>query len=263
MPMGLIFDKNTAQIYATWRRSSHGRAIDRSIEHFIPALLDPKPGQRVIDIGCGSGNHLLILNKMGLNVNGIDASPYMIQKAEARLGQSCTLKVGMAESLPYEDNEFDLAVLINSLEFFENPLQALREAGRVANSKVFIGVLNSLSWNGLLRRVQGHLGHPLFNRTRLFNFWQITSLLKKAYGPAPISWECIRIRRPSADGSFPFEPNTRFIKRSPFRFFLGFSVKMTYRFKTDNIPLKIKLKKAGNSLVGVRTLEDLRRSKRE
>jgi len=36
---------------------------------------------------------------------------------------------------------------------------------------------------------------------------------------------------------------------------------MVYRIKTDNLPLKIRLKKAGPSLIGARTLEDLRRGK--
>ena len=46
-----------------------------------------------------------------------------------------------------------------------------------------------------------------------------------------------------------------------FAFFLGFSVKLIYRVKTDNLPLKVKIKKAGDSLIGAKTLEGLKQRK--
>ena len=116
--MGLIFDENSAGFYESWRRSSQSRAIERSMEQLVLSLIDPEPGERVLDIGCGIGNHLLMFNKLGLNVSGVDASPYMVQEAKSRLGHRSTIKVGMAEDLPFDDNEFDLAVLVNTLEFF-------------------------------------------------------------------------------------------------------------------------------------------------
>ena len=254
--MGQIFDRKAAMAYDSWRHSSQGRTIDRALERLIPAFLDPKKGERVLDIGCGTGNHLIALSKLGLDICGVDASTYMIDQARERLGQHCTLKKGRAEDLPFDDNEFDLAVLITTLEFLDDPLQALREAGRVANRKVFVGVLNSLSWNGLKRRVQGFLGDSLFGHARFFNLWQLKSLLQMAYGSVPISWECIKIRP-----SFMEERNLWDWTHSPFGSFLGISADMVYRIKTDNLPLKIRLKKASQSLIGPGTLEDLNRSK--
>jgi ubiquinone/menaquinone biosynthesis C-methylase UbiE len=261
--MGLIFDKKAADGYDAWLRSSQGRAMEGFVENVCPTLLDPKPGERILDIGCGAGNHLAIFKKMGLDVNGIDASGYMIQRANQRLGQGCFLEVGMAESLPYEDNSFDLAVFVNSLEFMDNPLLALREAGRVANRKVFVGVINSLSLNGLLRRFKGLWVSSPFRHAKFYHFWQIQSLLRTAYGPAPISWECVKVRPSFPERWIPGKKFPQLVRRSPFCFFLGFSVKIVYRVKTDNLPLKIKLNKAPNSLVSARTMEDLRRSSEE
>ncbi|HIJ58584.1 MAG TPA: class I SAM-dependent methyltransferase, partial [Deltaproteobacteria bacterium] len=178
--MGLIFDENSAAFYESWRRSSQSRTIERSLEQLVISLMDPEPGERILDIGCGTGNHLLMFNKLGLNVSGVDASPHMMQEAKSRLGHRSTIKMGMAEDLPFDDNEFDLAVLVNTLEFLDKPLLALREAGRVASRKVFIGVLNSLSWNGILKRIQGYFGDPLFGQTTFYNLWQIKSLLQLA-----------------------------------------------------------------------------------
>jgi len=259
--MGLIFDEKSAGAYETWHHSSQGRAIDRSIEELIAALLDPKPGERVLDIGSGTGNHLLVLSRMGMVVSGIDASSHMIDKSKNRLGNRCTLKQGFAEDLPFDDNEFDLAVLINTLEFLDNPLEALREAGRVAKKKVLVGVINGLSWNGLLKRAQGYFGDPLFGHARFYNIWQLKSLFQAAYGPVPISWGCIKARPSFIEKIRPFGKELWTWKNSPFRSFLGVSATMVYRVKTDNLPLKIRLQKAGQSLVGAKTLRDLNRNK--
>lgn len=257
--MGIVFDRNIAELYEEWYHSPQGRIIDRSIERLILTLLDPMPGQRILDIGCGTGNHLIVFSKLGLDISGIDASSHMIRKAEERLGHRCTLRTGIAEDLPFDDNEFDLAVFINTLEFLDDPLQALREAGRVAHRKVFVGVLNSLSWNGLIKRMRGYLGNPLFGRARLFNLWQLKSLLQMAYGRVPISWSCIKTRPSILEDISPLSKDLLTWKHSPFGFFLGLSATMKYRIKTDALPLKIRLRKATQPFIGARTFEDLNR----
>lgn len=253
--MGLIFDRKIATTYESWYDSPQGRAIDKSIEQMVLSLIDPAPGERVLDIGCGAGNHLLTLSKLGLDVSGLDASPYMINKAGKRLGHRCTLRTGMAEDLPFEDNEFDFAVLINTLEFIDNPLQALREAGRVANKKVFMGVINSLSWLGLTKRIKGYSGDPLFGRTRFYNLWQLKSLIRMAYGHVPLSWSCIKIRPSFMEEMKPFGKDLLKWRNSPFGSFIGISATLAYRIKTDNLPLSIKLKRASQSIIGAKAFK--------
>ncbi|MGM0427684.1 MAG: class I SAM-dependent methyltransferase [Thermodesulfobacteriota bacterium] len=252
--MGLIFDENTLAFYESWRRSSQGRTIDRSLENLLGTMLEPRANDRVLDIGCGIGDHLLILNKLGLDISGADASPYMVQKAKDRLGHRCTVKLGTTDDLPFDDNEVDYATLINTLEFLDNPLMALREAGRVANKKVFIGVWNSLSWNGLLKKIHGFFGDPLFSQARLYNLWQLKSLLRLAYGPAPISWQCIKMLPAFGEEASPRKSGMLGWKHSPFGFFLGLSATLVYRVKTDNLPLKMRLKTARQSPVALRPL---------
>jgi ubiquinone/menaquinone biosynthesis C-methylase UbiE len=241
--MGTIFDSHMAHVYEAWYRSSAGRAIDCALEHFIPTLLDPNPGDRILDIGCGSGNHLIVFSKLRLNVNGLDASPYMISLAKQRLGERCTLLTGRADDLPFDDNEFDFAVLINTLEFLEDPLGALREAGRVARKRVFIGVINSLSWNGVSKKVRGYLGDVLFSRARFYSLWQLKSLVHEAYGHVPLSWGCLRLTYR------PGHPPDR-LSRSPFGSFLAVSATMTHKTVTCNLPLKLRIKRATAPMVG-------------
>ena len=260
--MGLIFDYKTAQLYEAWSLSSQGRVINRSLEKMVQNLLAPKAGERVLDIGCGLGNHLDIFNKMGLDVSGIDASPEMIEKSKARLGHQVTLKSASAESLPFDDNEFDLAVFINSLEYLNNPIESLREAGRVTRRKIFIGVINSVSWNGFLGKTKGLLGNQLYRHARFYTFWQIKDLIRKAYGPVPIKWECIKLQPAFIDKYLPYVRDSRFNRHSPFGFFLGFSATIVYRIKTDNLPLKLKIKKTGHSFAGANSFRGLRAPER-
>ena len=255
--MGLIFDENSLGFYDAWRRSAQGRVIEGSLEKLFRSLVDPRSGQRVLDVGCGTGNHLLILNRLGLNISGTDASYAMVERASKRLGHRSTVKQALAEDLPFEDNEFDLVSLINALEFMDHPLQALREAGRVAGSKVFVGVWNSLSWNGILNKIRGYFNDPLFGQATFYNLWQIKSLMQLAYGPVPISWASVKVIPGFVEDARPCNKAFWNWKHSPFGFFLGLSATMEYTVRTENLPLKAKFKTASQALITASVLKDM------
>jgi len=140
----------------------------------------------------------------------------------------------------------------------DNPLQALREAGRVAGSKVFVGVLNSLSWNGILNKFHGYFNDPLFGQATFYNLWQIKSLMQLAYGPVPISWGCIKVVPGFLEDSRPSNKAFWNWKHSPFGFFLGLSATMVYTVRTENLPLKAKFKTASQALISARVLKETR-----
>lgn len=247
--MGLILDIHSARLYESWYRSPMGRAMDKFIERFIRELLEHHHKGRVLDIGCGAGNHLLFLNQLGLDITGVDASPYMINLARKRLGDRCNLKTGMAEDLPFDDNEFDLALLINTLEFLDDPLKALREAGRVAKKKVFVSVINSLSWCCVCDKLHGLFFETLSTHIHPYHIWELKSYVARAYGPVPIIWRSEQPR--------PFIVNRYGVSRSsalglscwPFGPYLGLLATIEYRLKTDNLPLKIRVGKIEQPVV--------------
>src|SRR4030042_613011 len=241
--MGLIIDSRSAMLYESWCRSPVGRAMDRFTERFIIEELRPLPKERVLDIGCGTGRHLLFLNQLGLDITGVDASPYMINLARKRLGDRCDLKTGMAEDLPFDDNEFDLALLINSLEFLDDPLEALREAGRVAKKGVLICVMNSLSWRCAYDKVQGLFLETLSKYVHTFNLWELKSYVNRAYGPMAIIWKSEQPRRLIVNRSGLSLSGAWGLGRWPFGHCLGLLIAMEYRLKTDNLPLKIRMGK--------------------
>jgi ubiquinone/menaquinone biosynthesis C-methylase UbiE len=83
---------------------------------FVPTLgagvlewLGPRPGERILDLGCGDGQLTSRIAATGAEVTGVDASAPMIASAQAR---GVDARVANAESLPF-DAEFD-AVFSNA-----------------------------------------------------------------------------------------------------------------------------------------------------
>ena len=90
-------------------------------------------GQRVLDLGCGSGAFLRLAADRGAGVFGLNASEALIELARRRLPDA-DLRVGDVQFLPYEDDFFDVVTGFNSFFFADDMVAALREAGRVAKA---------------------------------------------------------------------------------------------------------------------------------
>ena len=97
----------------------------RSIE-----LLDLRPGERLVVIGCGTGADLPFIPE-GVEVLAVDLTPAMIRQAMAHARPGIELRVmdGMALDLP--DGSFDAAILHMVLEVIPDPARCLAEAARV------------------------------------------------------------------------------------------------------------------------------------
>ena len=93
--------------------------------------LDVRPGDSVLDIGCGVGTFLRLVKDRGARPSGLDASAALIELARERLPDA-DLRVGEMEALPYENDTFDLVTGFNSFFFADDIVRAVREAGRVA-----------------------------------------------------------------------------------------------------------------------------------
>ena len=247
--MGHIFDIKSAELYEAWQKSPEGISIARLSDELINRLLRPKKGERVLDVGCGTGNHLLLFYRLGLDVTGIDASPYMLDIARSRLGNKASLKIGRAEDLPFEDNEFDLVTLINTLEFLDEPLTVLREVGRVAKDRVFLGVLNGLSFGCMCEKFFAIFQNSIFRKTRLFTLWGIRNSVKRAYGNVHIEWGSARLmpmffRKDTGEIDTP-----SLLQSNPFGSFLGLTVKMAYTLKTEDLKATERFKR-GAEIIG-------------
>ena len=249
--MGQVFNKRLASLYEAWQKSPEGILLDRLSSGLILRLLMPQKGEMILDIGCGTGNHLLLFYRLGLDVTGLDASPYMLDIAQSRLGNKASLRIGSAEDLQFEDNEFDLATLIITLEFLDDPLEALREAGRVAKNRVFVGVLNSLSFGCMCKKISALFHDSIFREARLFALWGLKSCAKKAYGNVPMESGSVLMMPVFFRDYTQRAEASSLVQSTPFGTFLGLAFKMTYTLKTDNLRVTERLRKRAESLTGV------------
>lgn len=90
-------------------------------------------GTRLLDVGCGSGEALALARLRGADVAGLDAAPDLLEIASERLPRA-TFRVGTMEDLPFDDGAFDAVTLVNSIMYAEDPIMAIREAGRVVSA---------------------------------------------------------------------------------------------------------------------------------
>ena len=92
-----------------------------------------KAGMFVLDVGCGTGAHLDLYQKVGCKVFGIDLSPAMLDVARQKLGKRAELQLGDASQMPYSDGKFDLIVVFLALHEMPAPLRSavMKELKRV------------------------------------------------------------------------------------------------------------------------------------
>jgi SAM-dependent methyltransferase len=102
-------------------------------------------GSKVLDVPFGTGRFVDMYLRKGMSVYGVDISQDMLTAAKEALGESyerCSIHLGSAESLPYENDFFDLVVCFRffgliSLEMANN---VLAEIHRVTKDKAIIRV---------------------------------------------------------------------------------------------------------------------------
>jgi D-alanine-D-alanine ligase and related ATP-grasp enzymes len=118
----------------------------------IVSILGVGPEEKILDLCCGQGRHVLELARRGFsNVEGYDRSQYLIRKARTR-AQKDNLQVrfreGDARKLPYQSDTFDIVTIMgNSFGYFDSTLQdrkVLEEIFRVLKpeGRVFIDVVD-------------------------------------------------------------------------------------------------------------------------
>ena len=240
----MIFDQEIANNYDRWFQTPQGQYISRREKDLIIDLVSPRRGERLLEVGCGTGEHLFLFQESGCDVTGIDPSAPMLAVARQKLGLKVELLPGKAEDLPFSDNEFDIAALILSLEFTDDPARAISEAIRVSRGRVFLGVLNKFSATSLQRRV-GSLFHPsIYHTARFFHIGELTGMIRSFLPGADIRWGSVIFFPESWYGfGAPLEEALPVMK-NPLGAFLGLSFSVNFTLRTvQNIigdPFKIK-----------------------
>ena len=110
----------------------------------LAALLELKPGDRVLDIACGPGRTSIYLaTQYGVNASGVDFSAETIERARAdaaAAGASAEFFTGDAERLPFADGEFDAVICECSFCVFPDKRAAATEIVRVLRPGGRVGI---------------------------------------------------------------------------------------------------------------------------
>ncbi len=219
-------------VQENWQTTRTGHYLDGRIKSFILELTVPRAGERLLDIGCGSGNHLSLFRKKGCDVTGIDPSQLMLDQARERLEHRAELRQGRAEDLPFSDNEFDIVTLIHALEFTGDPNRAVAEAIRVCRGRVFIGVMNRCSLLGLQGRLTALSDASTPPPHRHFHLARLTAMVRSQLQGVRIQWGSVLFL---PWGGYPhgaaLEERIPAMK-NPFGAFLGLSFSVTFSFQT-------------------------------
>jgi len=208
--------------------------IDRREKDLIQRLLRPVDGERLLDVGCGEGDHLRFFRGKGCSVTGVDPSQDMLDMARKRLGQRADLCPGDCEDLPFSDNEFDVVTLI-----FPDPTHNLRntihEAVRVCRGRIFLGTVNrySLSSTQCEKRAVLHR----YKNGRSSSIPELIRLVRSALPDTAIEWGSVLFFPP------PWYPAASFLEekipvvKNPFGSFIGLSFPIVYTRITVQDPL--------------------------
>lgn len=92
--------------------------------------------ERVLDLGCGNGRHVIFFAKQGFDVSGVDISDDALTICKEWLqseGLVADLRCTSVEALPYLEDEFDVVVTVGVLDHVRKDvaLRAMREVSRV------------------------------------------------------------------------------------------------------------------------------------
>jgi demethylmenaquinone methyltransferase/2-methoxy-6-polyprenyl-1,4-benzoquinol methylase len=122
----LINDLQSFGLHRRWKRR-------------VAKLAAVKPGQRALDLCCGTGDLALMLAQCGADATGLDFSPQMLEVAETRRQKNLKLKPqnlkfiqGDAQQIPFPDNSFDIVTVGYGLRNLTSWEKSLDEMLRVA-----------------------------------------------------------------------------------------------------------------------------------
>lgn len=111
--------------------------------------------RRLLEVGCGSGEALSRMQRMGWEVEGVDLDPLAVENACAK---GLPVRLGELASQQYPDNSFDAIFMGHVIEHVHDPIGLLRESRRIlkVGGKLVILTPNVNSW-----------GHRRFGRAWL------------------------------------------------------------------------------------------------
>jgi len=135
-------------------------------------IFNEREVKRILDLGCGTGRHLIFLSKKGFEVYGMDASPKALEIAQEWLKEE-NLEVEvllnrMEYRFPYDDNFFDAIISIQVIHhnLMKDIIFTVNEISRILKPK------------GLI-----YITFPKLEGTSRLEEWELKEIEKGTYIP--------------------------------------------------------------------------------
>lgn len=136
-----------SKLKTTWEAGDFAeiaKHIEQAAEGFV-GRLNIRPGMKVLDVACGSGNLAVVAAGKGADVTGIDIADNLVEAAKERAaekGLSIKFEQGDAEALPYDDDTFDVVMTMFGAMFAPRPDVTASELVRVCKPSGTIAMAN-------------------------------------------------------------------------------------------------------------------------
>ena len=101
--------------------------LDSFLQRVVAKIRNPQSQICILDVGCGTGANIEMLSNYG-NAEGVDVSDDALEFCRRK---GLTVQKGLAESLPYADDSFDLTTALDVVEHLDDDIAGLKEMFRV------------------------------------------------------------------------------------------------------------------------------------
>jgi len=201
-----FFNRDYTDSYEEYYEGPYKRAEVHQKRLLAQLIKSDERIKTLLEFGCGTTRFTRWWKDIGIEATGGDISPFMLSQALYRFDGDLV----MADShyLPFKENTFDALAFITTFEYYKDPIQVLREAGRVARYWIIMGMMNRNTPKLIRRRTQQLFGYNNFYVTAKF---YTPSSLKKLIHEAfkdreyEVEWHCTGLPKwfPVQQWSYP------------------------------------------------------------
>lgn len=162
--------------------------------------LKEKPGASLLDVGCGNGRFLELMQKLGWQTEGVEVDKKAVEVCRDK---GLTVKLGELREQNYPDNFFDVVTLGDVIEHLPEPLAVLKECRRILKKNGFLVMITPNTKSRLHRIFKDkwfHLDPP--RHLYLFSADNLKQLMEQAGFQKIKTWLTARNLRSSLLGSW-------------------------------------------------------------
>lgn len=127
---------------------NHKTGIDNLGRHRLAAMIREHLNPTVLDVACGTCVNWEVFKYVGVKCQytGFDRTKKLLAHAKSLYGDEITLHEGFIQSIPFQDNSFDVVIARHILEHLEEGYEAaIKEVFRVASKEAIIILFEDLS----------------------------------------------------------------------------------------------------------------------